>query len=1148
MPLILHAAWLRSDPQVPEGTLFFWAENQDGEAAVAPLPTVGRRRDREAPAEGVRPRAVKVPSHPLQTPVSQLRQLLIEQMPALGRADLTPASAAVWAPTQGGSPLVQRTLLAAAAEHGNGSERRSSHARHGTELAPWQVTGLALEPLAALSCLAHLNNGAGEKSSATATIYHRLRLGKDMLYWSHVAKFALELLINQHYLPALYSHADGYLIAAWQPFVSDERLQERFDHLVQMMPPVCRSYNLTELGNAPSAGQLVEHFVAAVMDASIRQWGAGALPGGAQAAKGAAATSDGDPSGGGSGENGATTSPAALSGAAASPANGDIAPARWLGQLLNGQRRLNLPPQQAYHFYQQWQSWTEQLQYTTETTFRVCFQLEEPESLGDRTVDRAAPLWKLHYLLQARDNPEWRITAREVWSAQTGSIRIGNRRVDQPQERMRAGLSAASRIFDPIGRSLRSTSPESVRLTTDEAYRFLREASALLESSGFGILLPDWWHPDRRAGLGLRMRLAAADEGEEGRPATDAGLNSQVRFSWELTLGGRSLDRDEFEQMAAMRTPLLRLENRWVELDPAQVAAAQGFINEKQPSGIMSLLQAVRVVQSFQGAEDERGAAAEATSLLPTDLLDEMPAILPVDDVDVEGWLGEVIDRLKDQHSSAIVREPEGFVGRLRPYQRRGVGWLWYLRRLGLGACLADDMGLGKTVQAIALLLHVRAVEKAEANGNGVAHRPALLICPTSVVANWRREVERFAPELRVLVHHGGSRLTDDSFMEAVAEHDIIITSFGTARRDIDMLSRWRWSDLILDEAQNIKNPTAKQTQAVRSLAADNRIALTGTPVENRLSELWSIVQFLNPGYLENHERFRQRYIVPIERYNDDDRAAELRRLVQPFLLRRVKSDPSIISDLPEKNEMVVYCSLTTEQAALYEKVVQETLDELDRSEGIQRRGLVLGLLTRLKQITNHPAHYLKQEGPLLARSGKLERLTEMLEEALAVGDHALVFTQFVEMGTLLQRHLRDVFGVEVLFLHGGTPAMQRDQMVQAFQEEDGPPIFILSLRAGGAGLNLTRASHVFHYDRWWNPAVENQATDRAFRIGQRRNVQVHKYVVAGTLEERIHAIVEGKQSLADTIVGSGEQWLTELSTDQLRDLLTLRKEMVEDL
>jgi len=400
---------------------------------------------------------------------------------------------------------------------------------------------------------------------------------------------------------------------------------------------------------------------------------------------------------------------------------------------------------------------------------------------------------------------------------------------------------------------------------------------------------------------------------------------------------------------------------------------------------------------------------------------------------------------------------------------------------------------------------------------------------------------------LRVLVHHGSNRASGAAFLDVVRQYDLVITSYGTARRDVELLTNFEWSDLILDEAQNIKNPGAKQTQAVRRIAAQNHIALTGTPVENRLAELWSILEFLNPGYLDGYEHFHQRYVIPIERYNDDERAEELRHLVQPFLLRRLKSDPAIIADLPEKNEMAVYCSLTPEQADLYEKVVQESLLNIDNSDGIQRRGLVLGLLTRLKQICNHPAHYLKQPAPLSGRSGKLNRLTEMLDEALTVGDRALIFTQFVEMGELLQRHLQDMFGVEVLFLHGSTPLPQRDRMVQNFQHEEGPPIFVLSLRAGGAGLNLTRANHVFHFDRWWNPAVENQATDRAFRIGQRRNVQVHKFVVAGTLEERIHAMIESKQTLAESIIGSGEQWLTELNTEQLRDLLLLRREMVEE-
>lgn len=1126
MPLILHAAWLRSDQQLPDGQLFFWAENQEVSDATTEAAYAGStarqsaRQSAESHARNhlsrERTRVQRAPSHPLQAPASQLREVLGQQLPSLALGNLLPLSAEVWTPSVQGYPSLQRTLLTAAAE--NGTPVRVLQ----PELAPWQVTGLALSPYEALATLTQLNNGSSEKSAGTATIYHSARQGKDLLFWSHCAKFALELLINQHYLPALHTHADGYLIAAWQPFVGETRLQERFEHLVQMMPPVCRSYNLLSLNDAPTSAQLVEHFVAAVIDAAIRAWGHDLATG-----------------------------------------DNETAAQRWLGQLLNGERRLGLPPQQAFQFYQHWHTWTEQLQYTAETTFRVCFALEEPGSTGG-----SASQWRLKYLLQARDNPDARIRAREVWKTQTGSLRIGNRRVDQPQERLRAGLNAAGRIFEPIARSLRSTHPEEAMLSTDEAYRFLKDYGPLLESSGFGVVLPEWWSADRRAGLALRLRLFTDDWDDDipddrdddleladltrvNRRRRDAGLSEQVRYAWELTLGGEVLGKSDFERMASLKTPLLNVGNRWVELDPDQVTAAQRFIIDKQPSGAMSLLEAVRVVQSVN--QMQSALAAPATAPAAYTLPEGIPAGLPVDAVDVEGWLSHAIAQLQEQHAVTFVREPEGFEGSLRPYQRRGVGWLLYLRQLGLGACLADDMGLGKTIQAIALLLHARANDEAAIAADAQAGKetsprtPALLICPTSVVANWRREVERFAPSLRVMVHHGGGRLTDQAFADAVETHDLILTSYGTARRDIEMLNQWRWSELILDEAQNIKNPTAKQTQAVRSLSARNRIALTGTPVENRLSELWSIIEFLNPGYLENHERFRQRYIVPIERYNDDDRAGELRRLVQPFLLRRVKSDPTIISDLPEKNEMVVYSSLTAEQATLYEQVVQETLEQLDRSDGIQRRGLVLGLLTRLKQITNHPAHYLKQEGPLAGRSSKLERLSEMLEEALAVGDHALVFTQFVEMGMLLQKHLKQLFGVEVLFLHGGTPAPQRDQMVQAFQEEDGPPIFILSLRAGGAGLNLTRASHVFHFDRWWNPAVENQATDRAFRIGQRRNVQVHKFVVAGTLEERIHAIVEGKQNLADHIVGSGEQWLTELSTEQLRDLLMLRREMIDE-
>jgi SNF2 family DNA or RNA helicase len=447
-------------------------------------------------------------------------------------------------------------------------------------------------------------------------------------------------------------------------------------------------------------------------------------------------------------------------------------------------------------------------------------------------------------------------------------------------------------------------------------------------------------------------------------------------------------------------------------------------------------------------------------------------------------------------------------------------------------------MGLGKTIQAIALLLQER-----ETSDNGL--EPALVICPTSVVGNWKREIQRFAPGLRVMVHHGSDRASGEEFVSMARTHDVIISTYGLARRDVEDLAQVPWSDIILDEAQNIKNPQAKQSQAIRTLPGGNRIALTGTPVENRLSELWSIMQFLNPGFLGSQAKFRKNFALPIERYQNQVATERLKGMVGPFLLRRVKTDPTVIQDLPEKLEMKVYCNLTAEQATLYRAVVKESLERVGSAgEGIERRGAVLGALTRLKQVCNHPAQFMGDGSTLAGRSGKLDRLGEMLEEALSVGDRALVFTQFAEMGHMLRAHLQSLFGVEVLFLHGGTPQKQRDRIVSRFQRgQGGPPIFVLSLKAGGTGLNLTAANHVFHFDRWWNPAVENQATDRAFRIGQRRDVQVHKFLCAGTLEERIDKMIESKKALAESVVGAGEGWLTELSTDELREIMALRAE-----
>ena len=894
-------------------------------------------------------------------------------------------------------------------------------------------------------------------------------MGNDLLYWSNAAKLVLEILIGQHYVPGVRMNGSGALYALWQPALLDDRIRRRFDALVGSMPPVCRAYALEQTDHAPLPQDLSEHFVGSMVDAAIRAW-----------------------------SNGQTRHEAA------SPA------VQWVRQLCAPSPAFHLPPQPAHRLVQEWQSWIEQLHITSDANFRITFELVEPDQPGQSAGYAGAagttvePLpeertsWTLRYYLQARDDPRLLIPAPQVWATPNGALRIGNRRVDRPQERLLAGLGAASRLFPPIARGLRLPRPELAILTATEAHHFLRETALLLENNGFGVILPAWWDTRQRTRLGLRLRLFSDEQllwdsvdDEQGAvlpglPRADRGA---VRYAWELMLGADRLSQREFEQLTAHDVPLLQRNQQWIELDPAEVAAAKRFLDERRATGEMTFLQSIRMVQAYLEQDGAQAAAVDMESTLAPTLSDEVgapKAVLPLEAVDLDERLHAIIEHLRSQRLVTEVGEPVGFHGELRPYQRRGVGWLVYLRRLGLGACLADDMGLGKTVQAIAMLLHERQSQPSSTlslQRQQGAITPALLVCPTSVVANWRREVERFAPDFRVLVHHGGNRLEGDAFARAIQDHDLIITSYGTARRDIEVLLQTYWSDLILDEAQNIKNPSAKQSQAVRRLRAYNRVALTGTPVENHLTELWSVLEFLNPGYLGTHERFRQQFMIPIERYNDDQQAAELRRLVQPFLLRRLKSDPTIISDLPEKNEMVVYCSLTQEQAALYEKTVQAALAALDRTDGIQRRGLVLSLLTRLKQICNHPAHYLKEAGPLAPRSGKLERLTEMLEEALSVGDHALVFTQFVEMGTLLQRHLREKLQTEVIFLHGGTPAQQRDQMVQAFQDEDGPAIFVLSL-AGGSGLNLTRANHVFHFDRWWNPRWKTRPRTGPFASG----------------------------------------------------------------
>ncbi len=722
------------------------------------------------------------------------------------------------------------------------------------------------------------------------------------------------------------------------------------------------------------------------------------------------------------------------------------------------------------------------------------------------TDGAAAGSWTLRYFLQDIDEPSVMIPVRQIWRNHGRDAAIAQRRFIDAQRVLLEDLSRAAAHCPSIAASLTQAAPEQVSLTVDQAHAFLNTHAGALEAHDIGVRLPVWWQTQRKINVAITLSDRAAF----------FSLETLVKFNWQAALGDVVLTQAEFETLARMKSPLAQVRGQWVEVNAENLRKALRYF-ERRKKGL-TLGEALHADAS--GAEDEIGIDVSA--------------------VNTSGQMRALLERLRGTRTIAQTDAPEGFTGQLRPYQQRGLSWLAFLSEHGLGACLADDMGLGKTVQLLALVQHWRKTETKKA-------APVLLVCPMSIIGNWQREAARFVPGLRVLVHHGADRADQAAFAAAVRKHDIVLTTYALAHRDRDHMSGVKWRAVVLDEAQNIKNSDNKQTRAIKTFTAQQRIALTGTPVENGLNELWSIFDFLNPGYLGGSETFSRRYSRQIAAGNAE-RAADLRRVVQPFFLRRVKSDKSIIADLPDKHEHTVYCNLTREQATLYQAVTKRMLDQIAEAEYFERGRLIVMALTRLKQICNHPAHYLHDQSRLSGRSGKLARLEEMLDEALSTGDKALVFSQFTEMAGPLVRHLQNRFKREVLYLHGGVSQRKRDEIVWRFQEEpEGPPIFVLSLKAGGTGLNLTAANHVFHYDRWWNPAVENQATDRAYRIGQTRNVQVHKLVCLGTLEERIDQLLKKKRALAEQVVGNGEAWLTELSTDQLRDLFTLGGEAVAE-
>ncbi|MFC4944553.1 SNF2-related protein [Pseudonocardia sp. GCM10023141] len=914
------------------------------------------------------------------------------------------------------------------------------------------------------------------------------RYGTSVTFLRALAELGHDLAARGRVLPTLVQEGTS-AFARWRPVVRGLDAVT-LDALVTALPPVARA---EQGGPRDLAGAdprtLIDDALAVITDAAVRDRLARATP------------------------------PVELV-----PPRRGKAPATlpvteaWLTALQRPDARIEAAPRQLATLAEALTEWDE-IGAAPTGEGRASFRLSEVRTLHDPS-DPADDLedqtgdgtkWVLEFFLQSTADPSLLVPADQVWDGRA------ERLVAQPQELLLAELGRAALVLPPLAAALRQARPSVFDLDAAGAAGFLTSGAPLLVEAGFGVQLPAGWDGSRRVGLALSTRSTPAD-----RVLTRGGLGREelADFRWSVAVGDEELSEEELEELVAAKAPLVRLRGKWVTVDAERLRRGLEFLRRAQRRPAPTAAEVLALAQRH-----------------PDDWAADGDVPLPVTSVTAQGWVGDLLAGRAEQSIITPVPTPPGFQAQLRPYQQRGLSWLAFLSALGLGACLADDMGLGKTVQLLALEAHERSAGE---------QGPTLLLCPMSLVGTWQREAARFAPSLRVHAHHGPGRLHGEELTAAVLASDIVVTTYATASRDADEFAVVAWRRLVLDEAQAIKNSRSFHAQAVRRFDAEHRVALTGTPVENRLSELWSVMDVLNPGLLGTAERFRARFAIPVERHGDQTAAGLLRRTTQPYLLRRLKTDPTIIDDLPEKIEINQHYRLTAEQASLYRTVVDDMMEKIEDSQGIQRRGNVLAAMAKLKQVCNHPAQLLHDGSAVGRRSGKVIRLEEILTEILDEGDRVLCFTQFTEFGHMLVPHLSARFDQEIAYLHGGTPKKRRDEMVARFQAGEGPAVMLLSLKAGGTGLTLTAANHVIHLDRWWNPAVENQATDRAFRIGQRRNVQVRKFVCPGTVEERIDAMITKKKALSGMVVGDGEGWLTELSTASLREVFALDAEATE--
>lgn len=951
-----------------------------------------------------------------------------------------------------------------------------------TSPTPWLIPAVEVDLRVAPSILSYLSQSSSTDEETMSYGEHLVKSGQTVNYWSSVCSVA-ESYVDTGLIAPHLAEKDGSVTGVWRAFPSTKADIDRITDLMDAMPPLARTS--VEVGANPthdsgthsdSIGRSPRDVLTCVLDRLVN-----------------------------------ALSKERLSAAATDLPTEELEAIhrQWIRTLHKNEESIDADPEAIADLRGQLDEWTRPPVTGDEQGVRLCFQLKEPEVDTDTVVSEsqtepvAPDGWTLELLLQSEEDPSLVIEANELWDSDRSTSKVLARHLDQPTEILENELERASTLYPRLKRELDQPEPTAIELSNNDADEFLQEHAEVLRQAGFGVILPSWWgEPPQR--LGARL-VVDGPEDEFETTGSGLGIEQLCEFEWEIVLGDATLSEDELEEMSTLKRSLVHFQGKWVTVQDDDAASAMNLLHREEERTLEEALQA------------------------DTEISDDGVS-LPV----VEKRLEGTFKKLFEQDYETWVEEidtPPGFDGELRSYQKPGLGWISYLENHGFGGCLADDMGLGKTIQVLARLVQERSIDPLVG--------PTLVVCPLSVVYNWKREANEHTPDLTVHIHHGQGRMSGDGLTNVIQDHDIIITTYGTARSDIEQLRDIHFHRIVLDEAQKIKNTSADRTQAIRSLSAHHRLALTGTPVENRLSELWSIMEFCNPGLLGSERQFKSAFSRPIEERGDIEKMEQLKQLIRPFVLRREKTDDSILDDLPEKSVKKEYCGLTEEQATLYKAVADEIFEQIEQSRDIERRGRVLKLIGNLKSICNHPRQYLNDDQRIRGRSGKLAVLDDLVEKIAANDEKGLIFSQYTQMAELLLEHLRGQ-GYRVFYLYGGTPKEDREEMIKEFEMAEGSCFFLLILQAGGTGINLTPANYVIHYDRWWNPAVEKQATDRAYRIGQDNNVQVYKLICRGTIEESIDQIIESKRDLAEQVLADSDEWITELSDEELRNLVSL--------